>query len=429
MSKTTTNSNSMTSLLTVALNNKKCNFRDVMLKCIESIVGKNISDDVCFYDETHQSLPYEEMDGKEIDIIARVPGKRTPVLMIEVKVGVGEILQKSQKEGGQYDLTSKAHGIPLLYIIPQDYYHRGEIPARAEILDWEDILAVAREHDNTYFAEQIEHFVELSEEDEVLSKEEVALLTVQPLLEDVYTTKNQVLDEIRQILEKHGRESIKPQFDQYGVGYYYNYDGNECFIGFNPCLEGERFLTLCIGENASTDKDDKLYYEYGYYYVPVLGAKCVEGDKEVLTDLRKALKEKKIVISKSFEKSLRSFYTLRAKVANLAAAYAEGKPREPYPKTEDGDDKGFCFGESDSSDYFLGLSFEHSIFSLDIRQDLVDTDKCKDLLPNGTYYAFLLSDQKSLFNDFLLSATGEELQKNFNALVDAAKKEADKYRK
>lgn len=424
MAKTKTNSNSMTSLLTVALNNKKCNFRDVMLKRIERIVRKNISDDVCFYDETHQSLPYEEMDGKEIDIIARVPGKRTPVLMIEVKVGVGEILQKSQKEGGQYDLTAKAHGIPLLYIIPQDYYHRGEIPASAEILDWEDILTVAREHDNTYFAEQMEHFVELSEEDEVLSKEEVALLTVKSLLEDVYETKNQVLDEIRQILEKHGRESIKPQFDQYGVGYYYNYDGNEFFIGFNPCLEGERFLTLCIGENASTDKDDKLYYEYGYYYVPVQKCNSLEGDEELLIDLRNVLTEKKFVVSDSFKRTLYSFYTLKKKIEKLANTYIKNNTESGLYDLDDG--IGISF---EKGNFLCILSYTIKKFVIDIHQRIVNSDKCKSLDKDGDYYAFSLCELRKPFNDFLLSATEEELQKNFNALVDAAKKGADKYRK
>ena len=259
-----------------------------------------------------------------------------------------------------------------------------------------------------------------------MSEEERSLLTEPKWLKDVYDTKRRVLDLISDSLGK--RKEVSRQEDQYGVGWNYKYGKKSLFVGFNPWYNDEHFFSLCIQEDASTDKDDKLYYNDGWYYVPVQDSDCVEGDEKVLTDLRDDLKGMNIVIPKEFAKFLRAFYTLKAKIADLAAAYAESKFSN-FEEYEDGDDKGFCFGESDSSDYFLGLSFEHSIFSLDIRQDLVDTDKCKDLLPNGTYYAFLLSDQKSLFNDFLLSATGEELQKNFNALVDAAKRKPGKYRK
>ena len=181
--------------------------------------------------------------------------------------------------------------------------------------------------------------------------------------------------------------------------------------------------------DSSTDKDDKLYYEDGWYFVPVQDSDCVEGDEKVLTELRRILKEKKIVISEKFMKSLRSFYTLKAKIANLAAAYEKSNSSNNYKEYEDGDDKGIVFGGNNSSDYFLGLSFKHSIFSLDIHQDLVDNNKSKNLQKNGHYYAFPLNKYTEQFNDFITSSSSEEFKKNFNALVDAAKEEADMYRK
>lgn len=423
-----TNSNSMTSLLVAALNDVDSEFRNALIQWFKEKTGADIPAKTVFYDGTHQTLLYREMNGKEIDIIAREPGKRKPVLMIEVKAGLWENLQDSQCKGGEYQKTAEKYEIPLIYIIPRYYSHESDIPKNAEKIEWESILGIARKHDK-YLVKQIENFVEISEDEKTLSEGERNLLTKQGLLKEVHCTKQDVLDEIYNLLKK--RKDVSSQENQYGVGWYYKYGKSSLFIGFNPWQNEDRFFSLCIQEDVSTDKDDKLYYDDGWYYVPVQDLNCVEGDEKVLTELRKVLKEKNIVISKSFAKSLRSFYTLKAKIANLAADYAESKVGNNYYAYEDGDDKGFCFGGNGSSEYFLGLSFEHSIFSLDIHQSLVDENKSKILQgsKNGDYYAFPLNKYTEQFNDFVNSSSGEELQKNFNALVDAAKKEADSYRK
>ena len=219
MAKTKTNSNSMTSLLITALNNKKSNFRDTMITLFSKSLNKNIPSNTIFYDGTHQALLYEEMDNNEVDVIARVPGKRTPVLMIEIKVGIREELQESQREGGAYQRTAENHGIPLLYIIPKNYNYQDNIPSYAKKMNWEEIIKKAREKDYTYLAEQIENFVELSEENEALSKEEVILLTMQSLLREVIETKDKVFEKIEEILLK---EYDKFEENPYGAGYYYN---------------------------------------------------------------------------------------------------------------------------------------------------------------------------------------------------------------
>lgn len=85
-----TNSNSMTGLLVFALNNEDSEFRSAMFKYFKEQTGTDIPGKTVFYDGTHQPLLYKEMNGKEIDIIAREPGKRKPVLMIEVKTGLWE---------------------------------------------------------------------------------------------------------------------------------------------------------------------------------------------------------------------------------------------------------------------------------------------------------------------------------------------------
>ncbi|MBO7419768.1 MAG: hypothetical protein J6U06_01425, partial [Spirochaetaceae bacterium] len=310
-------------------------------------------------------------------------------------------------EGGAYDITSKKHGIPLLYIIPCSYNQRDKIPARAKILDWNVILEVARKYDNTCFAEQIERYIDIFEEDAPFSKEEVALLTVPSLIKEVQQTENLIFEEIRQILKKHGREFEfgKCSLEPHGKGYNYNYNGSDIFIGFNRSKDAP-FFALCIKESANTDNDGKLYYEDGYYYVPILDSDCVEGDEEVLTDLRKFLKKKNVVISMTFEKTFHIMPRLRAKLSRLDYSYSN----------------------ISCDDYSLILGGEYSI-ALGIHKDLLNKEKCTDLLETDDYYEFPFCKHTRLFCDFLLSSTDKELQKNYNLLLDAVLKEADKRRK
>ena len=432
MAKTKTNLNIMTSLLITALNNKKSNFRDTMITLFSKSLNKYIPSNTIFYDGTHQALLYEEMDNNEVDVIARVPGKRTPVLMIEIKVGIREELQESQREGGAYQRTAENHGIPLLYIIPKNYNYQENIPSYAKKINWEEIIKKAREKDYTYLAEQIENFVELSEETEALSKEEVILLTMQSLLREVIETKDKVFEKIEEILLK---EYDKFEENPYGAGYYYN--GEKFFIGFNPCYNDKDFFALCIKEDSSTDKDDKLYYEDGYYFVPVQECECLEGDKKLLKNLRKALTENEIIISDTFKRSLYAFYTLKEKIKKLINDYVKNNKKSDLYDMDDG--IGISF--EDGNILFL---FNYTIkdFTMEIHKDFADSKKCKDLEKDEVemefekdkdndfdYYYLPLRKLNKSFGDFLLSSTGEELQKNFNILVNAAKKEIKKYRK
>ncbi len=406
--------NRMTELLVAALNNRKGNFRNWMLNRFGCLFETSFPTDVEFY--VYQSLMYEELNGLEMGIIALVPGKRTPVLMIELKTDYWEPLHESQMEDGAYDITSKKHGIPLLYIIPSSYTQRDKIPARAGILDWNDILGVAWEYDNTCFAEQIERYIDIFEEDAPFSKEEVALLTVPSLMKEMHQTENLILEEVEQILKKHGREFEfgKYSLEPHGKGYNYNYDGNDLFIGFNRSKDAP-FFALCIKESANTDNDGKLYYEDGYYYVPIEDSDCVEGDEEVLTDLRKFLKKKNVVISRTFEKTFHIMPRLRSKLSRLDACYSSNEVI-------------FLIKMLSDDDHRLILGGEYSI-ALGIHKDILDKEKCTDLLETDDYYEFPFCKYTRLFCDFLLSSTDKELQKNYDLLLDTVLKEADKRRK
>ena len=404
----------MTGLLVTALNSRNSNFWFMMFWHFGSLFEMVIPSGVEFY--VHQSLPYETMNENKADVVAFLPGKRTPLLMIEIKTDYWEPLHESQQKGGAYELTAKKHGIPLLYIIPQHYFQRDKIPAGAKILEWEKILSIARDQDNTCLADQIEHYVEVFKENAVFSKEEVALLAVPSLMKEKFQTENLIFEEIKQVLKNHGREfkfgdgSLEP----HDIGFSYSYDGNDLFIGFNTRRERAPFFALCIKENAGMDKYDKLYYEDGSYYIPVLDCDSMEGDKEVLTDLRKVLQEKNVVISKSFELSYRIMPRLRAKIARL---YNNCFRIDSYSGERS------CDG-----DYSLIFGGEHSIV-IGIHKNLLDKGKYINLQEYDDHYLFPLCKQTRLFSDFLLSSTGDELQENFNALMNAVKKDVDKYRK
>ena len=95
MAGTKTNSNSMTAILVVALNNKRSSFRNEFLKLIDLK-----EDNLIFYDGTHTSIEYQEINGKEVDVVGRIDGKTS--FLMEIKVGIYESLQASQAKHGEY---------------------------------------------------------------------------------------------------------------------------------------------------------------------------------------------------------------------------------------------------------------------------------------------------------------------------------------
>lgn len=322
MAKTRTNSNSITSILTAALNQESA-FRSKLLKLFEKKVGRKISTSVQFYDSTHSPLLYEEMKGTAIDIIARVPGQHKPIMMIEVKANIGEPLQKSQQKNGTYQKTAEAHGIPLIYIIPKNYVHEDKLPKKTKkiiLIYWEDIYENC-ENIKISFDEQISQFVDLSVKEEI-SDEEKKLLKNKKLLLRIFKLKTLVLDAIDKVLKSNNRQTSDEE-DQWGVGSYYQWKNNNYFLGFNPYYSNENeeyFLALDIAETCKNyelgdRKKNPLYFEDGYYFLPILNSDILEGDEKVLSAMRERLKELTInKIDNDVKENFFYFYSLRSKI-------------------------------------------------------------------------------------------------------------------
>lgn len=314
-----TNSNSITSILTVALN-QESSFRNKVLDLFEQKIGKKIDREVQFYNCTHSPLLYREMNGKEIDIIARVSGKHKPLMMIEVKASCRETLQGSQKKGGEYQKTSEKHGIPLLYIIPREYRYKRELPSNAKKLFWEDIKKNTEKISINVKA-QISQFVEIFETEGGICNKEKDILSNRELLLKTYKIKKIALEKIEEVLNRNGRVITYEQEDQWGVGKYYKDEGTELYIGFNPQYseieDGKYFLAFCIAENCdNTDLGDRksnpLFFDEGYYFLPILNDDHLDGDQKVLSEIREELTN--IQIHKDVKKNFKYFYSLRSKI-------------------------------------------------------------------------------------------------------------------
>lgn len=324
-----TNSNSITSILVAALNTRKSEFRRKMIELFTQRGIKNISDDIDFFDCTHSPLLYEEMKRTEIDIIARNPGVHKPVMMIEVKAGVGEPLQESQKEGKFYDVTSRNHKIPLIYIIPNNYVHRKDLPKKAFIISWEEIIKQAGSM-KVSFNTQIDNFVEIDYEEESLSKKENQLFKDVSLLDKIYNFKNNILDIIEKVLKKNRRTNVKKEENQWGVGFFYTYRKNFYFIGFNPYYNENNykdenkkayiqyFFALDIAETTkNSELGDKkhLFFADGYYFIPILGSNIQIEEKNIIREIRTKLKEKGIdSIDKTIRENFETFFALQTKI-------------------------------------------------------------------------------------------------------------------
>lgn len=335
-----TNSNSITSILTVALNSSTTEFRRKMIELFEKTIQRKISDTIIFYDCTHTSLLYKEMKGKEVDIIARTPGVHKPVMMIEIKANIGETLQDSQKEGGEYQKTSTEHKIPLIYIIPKNYIHKNELPNKAKKIYWETILKHTDKISIT-FDTQINQFVEISEDDTCLSTEEKSLLQNNNLLVKIYEFKEKVLHILKEALESNKRNIDYREESPWGVGFYYSFKKQNYFIGFNPYFaenNNDNFFALDIQETSHNfelgdRKDNPLYFEEGYYYVPILKSKTFDGDEKVLMRIRSKFKELQIdSIDDNIQNSFSNFFSLQMKITDEVF-------KEIFKKSESGDYK------------------------------------------------------------------------------------------
>ena len=320
-----TNSNSITSIFTVALNEDLDFKRKVITIFEERLFPKgserHIDPRVEFYDCTHTPLLYKEMKGKEIDIIARIPGIHKPVLMIEIKANTREPLQKSQKKEGAYHKTAKNHHISLIYIIPENYEHKKEIPPIAKIITWETIQERARNMKVT-FDTQISNFVDVSETNKEIDSNEKKLFSNIEQLLLIKKISKLVLDKVEVILDKYKRKKNRgSQEDQWGIGHYYDYKGSCYYFGINPPLakveNGKYFLSLAIAEDCKTNavlepKNNHMYFEDGYYYVSILQDDFSAGDEKVLSDIRKELKD--LLINDEIRLCFETFYLLRSKL-------------------------------------------------------------------------------------------------------------------
>ena len=313
-----TNSNCITSILVTALNDKESGFSKSMREIFSRKIQRKVSDEVIFYNCTYTPLLYKEMNGTEIDIIARIPGVHKPIMMIEVKANIDEPLQASQSMSGEYEKTAKTHKIPLVYIIPKNYIHRKKLP-KAKIITWEEIKKEINKKIKVSFDSQIEQFVEIISNDNLLSKEEIRLLKNKNLMKVIFKFKKENLGKIKETLERRKRKQSGEQEDQWGVGYYYNYKKNDCFIGFNPHYisdgKEDKFLALCIAETSkNTDLGDnkKIYFEDGYYFVPILNSKCIEGDEVILKELRTIFRG--LSIQQEVKTNFSIFFSLKNKI-------------------------------------------------------------------------------------------------------------------
>lgn len=315
-----TNSNSITSIFVAALN-ENSPFRKKVLTIFEKKIGKAIDSSVMFYDCTHSPLLYEEMNGKEIDIIARVPGKHKPEMMIEIKANIREPLYESQQEGGEYDCTSKKHHIPLIYIIPEKYFHKGELPKKAKKITWESIIENSEDIQISFNA-QIQKFVETNESEDEIYNDEIKLFENQNYLVQINKISVTILEIIEKILKRNKRKDYSSEQDQWGVGYFYKFREIWYYIGVVPYFDnlekGKYFLSLAITEDCKNTAElehltpEPIYFEEGYYYLSLLNDKTTVGDKKVLLEIRDELKD--FYINRNIRKYFKYYYSLRSKI-------------------------------------------------------------------------------------------------------------------
>ncbi len=317
-----TKSNSITSILVSELNNnsdfrvemlklfykkvkncrKKSDYQKKTLEIIKKIIAKEKAEEnnaIVFYDCTHSSLHYKEMNGTQIDIIARIPDQHKPVMMIEVKARFDEELGNSQAQGGTYQKTSETHGIPLVYIIPQNYKEIKKLPQKPLsekslslgqiIITWEKVQEKSRKE----FSEIINEYVEISygrNNLQLNEKKDEKII-------------NKAMKVIKNALNHINEKNLSKQKDHWCIGYFYSIKGKgDFFIGFTPkYFDNEKFFSLCIAEGyKNTTLGDRaenpLIFNDGWYYlpIPITSEKYdYEEDKKLIdTDVIKSIQEK-----------------------------------------------------------------------------------------------------------------------------------------
>lgn len=415
-----TNSNSITSILIYALNNKKSGFREAIIKRFKE---KNItiSDDIFFSNGTHTTLPLAEMAGTKIDILGIE--KAHFKIMIEVKASLYESLQHSQKAGGSYEITAREKNIPLVYIIPDGYKHEDQLPKKkdtdrlfVEILYWSEIRDIAKKTDSTGLDYQIEKFVEFIDQESILNRNEIAFLLMPGLIAKTY----KIIKKLLTLIEKNCPKHKKKQDDQYGIGYDWETSGY--WIGLVPTIDERFFFSLAIAatKKPSFKNDNDVYYDGTYYYVPYDSNNAKEiGDKvekDSISNLINSINndfELKTWLNEPQKRiiEIKAIYSLSAKLQKLVKEFLlKSKINDIGDPQSNEDQIGYYF---DNENKFLGISPNEestNSFSLAIYKGEGDNNK--------KIYEFLpLSIEKEFFYKFLLSETKEEQQENFNELA------------
>ncbi|MBO7485748.1 MAG: hypothetical protein J6T84_06755 [Spirochaetaceae bacterium] len=459
MSKRSSNSNSITSILVYALNNKKSGFRKEMLELFRKIEKADISDNIIFYDGMHTSLNLAGMDGAQIDIYGINNDGEKPSILIEVKANLNEDLQTSQTEAKNYCTAARKNGIPLLYIIPKGYYHKDELPNSkpkdnliVEKRYWTEIRNIARAYDNTGLEYQIENFVQIiddAEENCLLAKNEISLLLVPELIIKTYECINQLIKIIENYVDKNYRSLL--QDNLFGIGYLYSKKrdaAKDYWIGLYPCIDSKYFLSLAISADKKKLSDFKaiedVYYDGDYYYVPYNSENAKIIDENVSSKLKAEI-EKNTELSEwlsapvSRIKEIHTVYGLADKLCSLIRGFFAWKKKAFSERDKLCNEEGIGYYIEDN---FLGLSLDiieslksksnkyDEIFSLAVLTHSVNESKCETdgIFSNGFYYFFPLNAEKELFYNFLFSESVEEQQTNFNLLVDKILKNTQNYK-
>ena len=410
-----TNSNSITSILIYELNNNE-NFRKKMLKEFKKLApDAKINDKIIFYDGTHSPLKIKSMKKTEVDIYARVPGEYKIYLMIEVKAGINEDLQDSQKKNGEYQITSDKEKIPLFFIIPKLYAHREEIGTKKEnIIEWESILKLA--DNESKLKEQIKHFVDIMTDDTTMSLEMI------DKSKSLIECRKNIIEELDEYLKNIDDKKFVD--NPYEFGYYW--DKDTCFLGF--CDFEEKYtLVFAIKEtidNIELGKNE-FYFIDEWYYIPVSPIKNIKSINDLDEKLQKkylkniSINELKNAKINTYATKLQETSKLLESLHKLYDGFFKGNEKIEKGKFQDREGGiGYYFYDEK---YFIGLypsvknkDYHFSIsIKLGKREDNSKWNSIEEA-DDGSLWAYFPLNKEILLN----CISEEDLQTQFNKEVN-----------
>ena len=418
-----TNSNSITSILIFALNNKKSPFRNKILK---EKFGIELNENLCFYDGTHNPLLIPEMKNKQVDIYAREIGKHKVTLMIEIKANLHEILRKPQGKKGEYLMVSEHYGIPLFYIIPRQYYHKEGIPKG--IIEWEEILEIAEAcKDKTGLSEQIRNFVDLTENKIVFGNQEKQYFTNLTKLGKVLAKRDLFKNDILNSLPKGAK--FPTEENSYELGAYWN--NSSFFLGYSYMYKdfndtkGKPVFMLTIAENKNNMilGDKGFYYYEGWYYIPIKNIPGFENqktiddlkDKDIKPSIYGNIDIKKIQQLEMDNNIpiLNNFIDNIKLLCNEKSIMNKFKPKSRFEITKDWFGCYYTKKNSKKENIFIGYDTKDESSPIDLT-----------IQYNKNYWEkhSLKQSHPKFYEKFINSKTEEEYIKNFGQLIDEALK-------